>query len=122
MKKTVRKILSVISVAAFICLAFAGCTAAGTTAEGTTTGGTTTTIIMTVAMIAIFYLVLLRPEKKRKKQLEEMRNSLAVGNEVVTIGGICGKIVHVTDEKIIIETGEDRVRLEMTKWAISTKS
>jgi len=120
MKNTVKKILSVLSAAAFCCVALAGCAPAGTTDAAA--GGTTSTLIMTVAMIAVFYFILIRPEKKRKKQLEDMRSSLSVGNEVVTIGGICGKIVHVNDEKVVIETGEDRVRIELTKWAISTKS
>ncbi len=123
MKKTVRNILSVIGAAAFMCLSLAGCMAQGAAAgDGAAAGGPMPTIIMTVALVAVFYFIILRPEKKRKKQLEDMRSSLAVGNDVVTIGGICGKIVHVTDEKIVIETGEDRVRLEITKWAISTKS
>ena len=78
------------------------------------------TIGMIVVMLVIFYFMLIRPEKK-KKQLNEMRNSLKVGDEITTIGGIIGTICAVKDESIVIETGADRVRMEFAKWAISTK-
>ena len=83
-------------------------------------GGMSTMLIMMVAMIAIFYFLMIRPENKKKKKMEEMRNSLAVGEEIVTIGGIIGKVVQVTEDTITFETGEDRVRLQVKKWAIST--
>ena len=76
-------------------------------------------IIMMVAMLAIFYFILIRPENKRKKQAQEMRDSLKKGDTVTTIGGIVGKIVS-TDQNTIIETSEDRVRMELTRWAVST--
>lgn len=78
-------------------------------------------IILIIAMIAIFYFMLIRPENKKKKAAEELRNSLKVGDEVTTIGGILGTICAVKDGSVIIETGADRVRIEMTKWAIGTK-
>ena len=80
------------------------------------------TLIMIVVMIAIFYFLMIRPENKRKKQAEEMRNSLKKGDQITTIGGIVGKIVMVNDETIIIETSDDRVRMELTKWAVSTNN
>ena len=79
------------------------------------------TIGMIVVMLVIFYFILIRPENKKKKQLNEMRNSLKVGDEITTIGGILGTICAVKDESIVIETGADRVRMEFAKWAISTK-
>lgn len=79
-------------------------------------------IIMIVVMIAIFYFLMIRPENKRKKQAEEMRNSLKKGDQITTIGGIVGRIVMVNDETIIIETSDDRVRMELTKWAVSTNN
>lgn len=78
-------------------------------------------ILMIVAMLAIFYFMLIRPENKKKAQLAELRNSLAVGDEVTTIGGIVGTVCAVKENSVVIETGADRVRLEMMKWAISTK-
>ena len=82
--------------------------------------GNYTMIIMIVAMIAIFYLFMIRPESKKKKKLAEMRSSLTVGDTITTIGGILGKVVHVDDEKITFETSEDRVRVQIAKWAVST--
>ena len=79
------------------------------------------TILMVVAMIAIFYFLLIRPENKKKKAANEMRNSLKPGDEITTIGGIVGTICAVKEETIVIETGADRVRIEFTKWAISSK-
>ena len=79
-----------------------------------------TMIIMIVAMIAIFYLFMIRPESKKKKKLAEMRSSLSVGDTITTIGGILGKVVHIDDEKITFETSEDRVRVQVAKWAVST--
>jgi len=77
-------------------------------------------IIMIVAMIAVFYLFMIRPESKKKKKLAEMRSSLSTGDTITTIGGILGKVVHVDDEKITFETSEDRVRIQVAKWAVST--
>ena len=77
-------------------------------------------IIMIVAMFAIFYFLIIRPENKKKKKAEEMRSSLSVGDEITTIGGIVGKIVQVTEDTITIETSEDRVRVQIKKWAVST--
>lgn len=78
-------------------------------------------IIMIVALIAIFYFMMIRPENKKKKQAQEMRDSLAVGDEITTIGGIVGTICHVKENSIVIETGADRVRIEFMKWAIANK-
>lgn len=77
-------------------------------------------IIMLVLIFVIFYFFLIRPENKRKKKQENMRNNITLGDEIVTIGGIIGKVVQVTEETITIETGEDRVRVQFKKWAIST--
>ena len=79
-------------------------------------------LIPLVLMIALMYFLMIRPENKRKKQAEEMRNSLKKGDQITTIGGIIGKIVQVTDETIIIETSDDRVRMELAKWAVSTNN
>ena len=77
-------------------------------------------LIMLVVLIAVFYFVLIRPENKRKKQAQAMRDSLKKGDVITTIGGIIGKIVQVNPDTLVIETSEDRVRMEITKWAIST--
>ena len=82
----------------------------------------TQTILMLVAMFALMYFLMIRPENKRKKQAEEMRNSLKKGDTITTIGGIIGKVVRVTDETLVIETSEDRVRIEFAKWALNTNA
>lgn len=83
--------------------------------------GTISSILMIVVMIAIFYFMLIRPENKRKKDAAAMRDSLAVGDEVTTIGGVVGTVCAVKPNSVVIETGADRVRMELMKWAISTK-
>lgn len=83
--------------------------------------GIASSIIMIVVMIAIFYFMLIRPENKRKKEATEMRNSLTVGDEITTIGGIVGTVCAVKANSVVLETGADRVRIELMKWAISSK-
>ena len=78
------------------------------------------TIIMLVGMVAVFYFLLIRPENKRKKEAEQMRSSVKNGDEITTIGGIVGKVVNVKEDKFVIETGADQVRIEFAKWALST--
>ena len=78
------------------------------------------TIIMLVVMIAVFYFLLIRPENKRKKEAEQMRSNVKNGDQITTIGGIVGTVVNVKDDKFVIETGADQVRIEFAKWALST--
>ena len=77
-------------------------------------------VLMIGGMIAIFYFMMIRPENKRKKEAEEMRNNLSVGDRITTIGGIVGVIVNIKEDKFVIETGADQVRIEFCKWALST--
>ena len=82
--------------------------------------GLTGTVIMLVAMFALLYFVMIRPENKRKKEAEQMRSNLKVGDDITTIGGITGKVVTVKDDRFVIETGADQVRSEFAKWALSS--
>jgi preprotein translocase subunit YajC len=75
---------------------------------------------MLVVMLAIMYFLMIRPENKRKKKAQEMRDSLKKGDVITSIGGIIGKIVSVGKDTIVIETSDDRVRMELTKWAVSS--
>ena len=77
-------------------------------------------IIMILVMVAIFYFMLIRPENKRKKEAEQMRSAVKTGDKIVTIGGICGTVVNVKENRIVIETSADQVRIEFEKWAISS--
>ncbi len=88
--------------------------------EASTGGALVTSLLPFIVLIVVFYFLLIRPENKKKKALSEMRNALSVGDEVTTIGGIVGKVVHIKDDLITIETSEDRVRIQFTRWAIST--
>lgn len=77
-------------------------------------------LIVLVIFIAIMYFLMIRPQKKRDKQIQEMRSSLSVGDEIITIGGICGKIVKTKDETIVIQVGADKVKFEMMRWSVSS--
>jgi len=91
-------------------------------AGGAMGGGLGSTVIMIVLMIAVFYFLMIRPENKKKKQLEEMRNNVKVGDNITTIGGVVGEVCHVKDDIIVIEVGADRVRIEFNRWAVSTNN
>ena len=78
-------------------------------------------IILLVLMFGMMYLFMIRPENKRKKEAQAMRDSLKPGDQITTIGGITGTVCAVKENTIVFETGADRVRLEITKWAIADK-
>ena len=76
-------------------------------------------LIMGIMLVAM-YLIMIRPENKRKKEAEQMRDAVKTGDKITTIGGIVGTVVHVKDDKIVLETSADQVRVELCKWAISS--
>ena len=78
--------------------------------------------IIIIFFFVVMYFLIIRPQKKRDKETAEMRNSLEVGDNVVTIGGIVGRVVNVKDDTVIIETGSDRNRLTFLKSAIQSKT
>ena len=84
------------------------------------TVGMGSTVIMLVMMLAVFYFMLIRPENKRKKEAEQMRSAVKTGDKIVTIGGIVGTVIHVKENRVVIETSADQVRMELEKWAISS--
>lgn len=95
------------------------------TAATSTEGGTGSLIVMLVIYAAFFgvlYLVFFRPQNKKKKKEAEMRKNAQVGDEVTTIGGICGRIVAVKDEtdSVVIETGSDKSKMHIKRWAIGS--
>ena len=81
------------------------------------TGSILPTILMLVAVVAVFFFMS-RSQKKQEREANDMRNSVMVGDEITTIGGIIGRIVKVTEETVVIETGKDRTKLHMLKSAI----
>lgn len=82
-------------------------------------GSNWTMILMMVGVFVIMYFLMIRPQKKKQKEEQAMRDNLQIGDEITTIGGIVGKIVTVKDDSLIIETGADRNRMKITRWAIS---
>ncbi len=84
-----------------------------------TSGAMGSGLVMMIAMLAIMYFMVIRPDNKRKKEAEEMRASVKNGDSITTIGGITGVVVDVKEDKFVIETGADRVRIEFAKFALS---
>ncbi|ABR48497.1 preprotein translocase, YajC subunit [Alkaliphilus metalliredigens QYMF] len=77
-------------------------------------------LIIPLGFLGIFYFLIIRPQQKKEKKVKEMRNSLQVGDDVVTIGGIYGKVTKIKEDMITIEVGADRVKLVVGKWAIGS--
>ena len=76
-------------------------------------------IIMIVALFAIMYFLLIRPQKKKDDEVRKMRENLKVGDDILTIGGIYGKVVRIKDDRLTIQVGADRTRIDVAKWAIN---
>jgi len=72
-----------------------------------------------IILVLVMYFLLIRPQKKREKEVNAMRSGIQVGDEIITIGGICGKIVKTKDESLVIQVGADKVKFEIMRWAVS---
>ncbi len=86
-----------------------------------TAAGTTDFIGLILPMlivVAIMYFMMIRPQRKKEKQLADMRNALEVGDKITTIGGIVGLVVSVKEDTVLIETGSDRTKIRFKRWAI----
>lgn len=92
------------------------------TAAGTDGTSFLMIIVIYAAIFGLLYLFLIRPKSKRQKQDQKMRESLEIGDEITTIGGIMGRVIAIRDDEdaIVIETGSDRVKMKLTRWSIST--
>ena len=77
-------------------------------------------LIILVVFIALMYLIMIRPQKKKEKEVQDMRSNVSVGDEIITIGGICGRIVKTKEDSVVIQVGADKTKFEIKKWAIST--
>jgi len=103
----------------FIFLSAADTTAAGAgTTGGSSMSGLVSTVLMIALVVLLGYFLLYRPQKKQEKTVKEMRDSLRVGDEISTNGGILGKVLQIKDDFIVIETGNDRTKMKMAKWAV----
>ena len=98
--------------------------AAGAGAEGgaQATGGNPMSLILMVGLFAVMYFVMIRPQKKKQKEEQQMRDSIQIGDEITTIGGIMGRVVTVKEDSIVLETGADRVKMKFQRWAIQTNN
>ena len=90
------------------------------TASGS--GSMWSSIIMMALIIVVFWFFIIRPQRKKDKETAKMRSELQVGDEIVTIGGIIGIIVSMKEDSLVIETGSDRSKVRLARWAISGKN
>ena len=90
------------------------------TASGS--GSMWSSIIMMALIIVVFWFFIIRPQRKKDKETAKMRSELQVGDEIVTIGGIIGIIVSLKEDSLVIETGSDRSKVRLARWAISGKN
>lgn len=93
---------------------------AGANAGAAGPGGLLGMLPMIVIMFVVLYFFMIRPENKKKKEAEQLRSNMKKGDKVTTIGGIVGTVVDVKEDKFVIETSADQVRIEFMKWALST--
>lgn len=82
--------------------------------------GNFATLLPLILLLLIMYFLLIRPQKKREKEVNAMRNSVQVGDEIITIGGIRGKVVKTKDDSFVLQVGADKVKFEMMRWAVSS--
>ena len=90
------------------------------TQSGSGSANSSYSIILMIVLIGVMYFIMIRPQKKRQKEEQEMRNSLEIGDEIITIGGIVGRVVTIREEDLIIETGADRTKMKIQRWAVNT--
>ncbi len=91
-------------------------------AEATSSSSSLMMIVPMILIFALMYFMMIRPQKKQQKLEQEMRNNLKIGDEITTIGGIMGRIVTVKDDSLIIETGADRNKMKITRWAVQANN
>lgn len=91
--------------------------------SGSAGGGSMWTLIIIYALIFVgIYFILIRPKSKKSKQEQELRNSLQIGDEITTIGGIVGRVIAIREEadEIVLETGSEKTKMVFKRWSIST--
>lgn len=96
-----------------------GASASASTAAGAGLGGTLGMLLPIILMFVVMYFFMIRPQKKRDKEIRDMRNSLQIGDEVVTTGGIIGIVASLKEDTVVIETGSDRSKIRVARWAIA---
>ncbi len=79
-------------------------------------------LLLMGGLFVLMYFTSIRPQKKRQKEEQQLRENLQIGDEITTIGGIMGRIVTIKEDSIIIETGADRVKMRIMRWAVQTNN
>lgn len=118
-----KKIALTISAIALLMVSLCSCAPTGAAGGTGMDGGSMWLMILVyVAIFAAIYFFMIRPQSKRKKQEQAMRNNLEIGDDITTIGGIMGRVISIKEEtdSIVIETAADRNKLQLKRWAIST--
>ena len=103
----------------FISFTMSADASAAATEQPDMTGSLIYSFVMFAILMALMYFIMIRPQRKKEKEAKEMRDSLQIGDEVTTIGGITGIIVRKTEDTVVIETGGDRSKIRVKIWAIS---
>lgn len=99
--------------------------AATPAAEGAAVGGTGAmlmNLLPFILIIPIFYFLMIRPQKKREKAIAEMRSKIDVGDEIITAGGIIGRVVSIKEDSVVLESGSDRSKIRIARWAIQSNN
>lgn len=100
---------------------FAATTAAASSSAGGSLTAILTGIVLPFGLIfVVMYFLMIRPQNKKQKDEQKMRNNVRVGDEITTIGGICGRVLNIKEDSIVIETGADRTKMTIKKWALQT--
>jgi len=127
MFKGTKRIAAVMLFAVVTALALSGCMPmdgggidAGTGEGGGTAGGMMSFLPL-ILIVVVFYFILIRPQNKKNKQVQQMRSAIKRGDRITTIGGFIGKVIRVKEEVITIEVGSDKTRLDIMRWGISKK-
>lgn len=125
MKNSMSKIrrIALIAMGVMVAMGLTSCASANAASASGEANGMSAymMIVIYILLFAAIYFIMIRPQSKKRKQEEEMRESLEIGDELVTIGGIKGRVVSIKDdESFILETGPDRTKILFQKWAISS--
>ena len=94
----------------------------GTSSTSTSSSSPIGMIVMMVALFGLMYFMMIRPQKQKQKEEQQMRDNIQIGDEITTIGGIMGRVITVKDDSLIIETGADRNKMKIARWAVQTNN
>lgn len=94
--------------------------ATSTSSTATSTSSTLWEFLPFVFLIVLLYFIMIRPQRKKEKSVQQMREAVQIGDSVITVGGVVGRVVSIKEDIIVIETGADRSKIQIKKWAIQT--